>query len=68
MKAWYVMAISVGVAFVASIIYLLILRCFAGVLIWISIAGILAAIGGGGYWAYQTRLQYDVSDKNYQYM
>jgi hypothetical protein len=67
-KAWYVMAISVGVAFFTAIVYLLILRCFAGVLIWVSIAGILAAIGGGGYWAYQTRLQYDVTDKNYMYL
>lgn len=55
-KAWYVMAISVGVAFFTAILYLLILRCCAGVLIWVSIAGIIAAIGGGGYWAYQTRL------------
>ena len=62
------MAISVGVAFFVSIFYLLILRCCAGVLIWVSIAGILAAFGAGGYWAYYTRLQYDVTDKNYMYL
>lgn len=67
-KAWYVMAISVGVAVVAAMVYLIILRWFAGVLIWVSIVGILAALGGGGYWAYQTRLQYDIEDKNYKYL
>lgn len=54
-KAWYVIAISVGVAVVAAIIYLLILRCCAGVMIWMSILGILGALGGGGYWLYATK-------------
>lgn len=62
------MAISVGVAFVVAILYLFILKCFAGVLIWISILGILAAFGAGGYWAYFTRTKYDESDKNYMYL
>lgn len=62
------MVISVGVAFVAAIVYLLILRCCAGVMIWVSILGIAASLGAGGYWAYYTRLQYDPSDKNYQYL
>ena len=39
-KAWYVMAISIGVAVVTAIIYLLVLRCCAGVMIWMSIIGI----------------------------
>jgi hypothetical protein len=51
-KAWYVLAISVGVAFFAGIVYLLILRCCAGVLIWLSIFGIMGAFGAGGYWLY----------------
>ena len=54
-KAWYVMAISIGVAVVTSIIYLLVLRCCAGVMIWMSILGILGALGGGGYWLYVTK-------------
>lgn len=67
-KAWYVLAISVGVAVLAALFYLVILRCCAGILIWVSIFGIIGAFGGGGYWAYQTRLQYDVTDKNYKYL
>lgn len=54
-KAWYVMAISIGVAVVTSIIYLLVLRCCAGVMIWMSILGIIGALGGGGYWLYATK-------------
>lgn len=65
-KAWYVMAISVGVAFFTAIVYLLILRCCAGVLIWISILGIAGALGAGGYWLYYTgAAQYDAADKNH---
>jgi hypothetical protein len=47
-----VLAISVGVAFFAGIVYLMILRCCAGVLIWLSIFGIMGAFGAGGYWLY----------------
>lgn len=54
-KAWYVMAISIGVAVVTAIIYLLVLRCCAGVMIWMSIIGILGALGGGGYWLFITK-------------
>jgi choline transporter-like protein 2/4/5 len=67
-KAWYVMAISVGVAIVVSFIYLLILRCCAGVLIWVSIFAILGAMGGGGYWLYATKDKYPVSDPTHNYM
>jgi ABC-type amino acid transport system permease subunit len=62
------MAISVAVAFVAAIVYLLILRVAAGVMIWLSILGILVALGLGGYWAYETRNQYNPTDKNYNYL
>jgi hypothetical protein len=67
-KAWYVLAISIGVAFFVAITYLFVLRCCAGVIIWMSIFGILGAFGAGGYWAYMTRLNYDVSDPNYNYL
>lgn len=67
-KAWYVMAISLGVAVVTAIIYLLILRCCAGVMIWMSILGILGAMGGGGYWLYFTKNTYATDDPTYMYM
>ena len=62
------MAICVGAAFIIGIIYLLILRCCAGVIIWMSIFSIMACIGGGGYWAFITKDKYDVSDNNYKYL
>jgi len=62
------MAISVGVAIVVSIIYLMILRCCAGVIIWMSIFSILAAMGGGGYWIYVTKDKYPVEDPTNKYM
>ena len=67
-RVWYVMAICVLAAFVIGIIYLLILRCCAGVIIWTSIFTILVVIGGGGYWSYITKNNYDPSDKNYMYL
>lgn len=67
-KAWYVMAICVGAAVVVSLVYLLILRCCAGVLIWLSIFGILGAMGGGGYWLYATKDNYPIEDPTHNYM
>ena len=67
-KSWQVLAISVGVAFGASILYLLILRCCAGVMIWMSILGILGALGAGGYWVYLYRTHYITGDANYNYL
>lgn len=58
-NVWYVMAICFGAAFIIGIIYLLILRCCAGLIIWSTILAILVIIGGGGYWCYYTKNNYD---------
>jgi hypothetical protein len=42
----------VGVALGVAIIYLIILRCCAGVMVWFSIIGIVGGIGAAGYWVY----------------
>lgn len=67
-KAWYVMAIAIGVAVVVSIVFLLVLRCCAGVMIWICILGILGGLGAGGYWLMYTRLLYDPTSNTFKYM
>jgi len=67
-SVWYVMVICIGAAFVIGMIYLLILRCFAGMIIWFSIFAILVMMGGGGYWCYTTKDKYDPSDSNYKYL
>lgn len=51
-----------------GLLYLLILRCCAGIIVWTTIFGILAVLGGGGYWAYRTKDNYDESDGNYKYL
>lgn len=63
------MAIAVGTAFVLGMIYMLILRCCAGVIVFLSLVGILVMLGGGGAWIYFIgRYRYDPSDKNFNYM
>lgn len=63
-----VMIISLGTAFVIGMIYMVLLRCFAGLIIWLSIFGILGCFGAGGYWAYKTKDNYETSDNNYYYL
>ena len=62
------MAICIGVAFALGMIYLVILRFLAGVIIWFSILAILGVIGGGGYWCYYTKDSYDIKDNNHKYL
>jgi hypothetical protein len=35
---------------------------------WISILGIIAILGGGGYWAFITKDNYETTDNNYLYL
>ena len=35
---------------------------------WISILGIIAILGGGGYWAFITKDNYQTTDNNYLYL
>ena len=67
-NCWQVMLICFGAAFIFGMIYLVILRCFAGLLVWTTIFGILGSLGGGGYWLYHMRNNYDQSDNNYKYL
>lgn len=63
------MVIAVGAAFVLGMIYLLLLRCCAGVIIFLSFLAILAALAGGGCWVFFIgRYKYDEADKNFEYM
>ena len=41
-----------GTAFILGMIFLLLLRCFAGVLIFFCLVAIFILIGGGGVWFY----------------
>jgi hypothetical protein len=67
-QVYPVMLISIGTAFVIGMIYMILLRCFAGVIMWLSILGIMAVLGGGGYWAFKTKDNYETTDNNYKYL
>lgn len=67
-KVWVVEAICVGVAFGWGFIFMILIRCCAGVIVWLSIFFIEACLAGGGYWAYITKDKYDVADNNYKYL
>jgi uncharacterized membrane protein YphA (DoxX/SURF4 family) len=62
------MLICLGAAFVIGMIYLVILRCCAGVMVWTTIFAILAILGGGGYWLYRYRTNYPESDNTHYYV
>jgi predicted lipid-binding transport protein (Tim44 family) len=67
-NVWQVIVITIGSAFLLGMIYMAFIRCFAGVLIWISILGIMAILGGGGYWVWRYKDHYDPADNNYKYL
>lgn len=49
---WYVLAISVGSAFILGLIFMLFLRCCAGVIIFFCLIAIFILLGGSGVWFY----------------
>jgi len=67
-NAWQVELISVGAAFVIGIIYLMLLRCCAGVMVWTTILAVIAVLGGGGYWVYEYRNNYATTNNTYKYL
>ncbi len=66
--AWKVLAIAVGLAFFFALFYMLILRCCAKTLVWITFLGFLALLGVIGYFFYNKAVNTDDDgDKlNYQ--
>jgi hypothetical protein len=62
------MAISAGVAFVLGFVYMFLLKFCAGVIMFLSLVLIFVIIAGGGVWAYFTKNNYNVDDKNYKYL
>lgn len=52
MAAWWKILIGVAMALVACIIYILMLRWIAGIMVWASIIGVVAALGAATYFSY----------------
>mmetsp|Transcript_27452 Transcript_27452/g.20609 ORF Transcript_27452/g.20609 Transcript_27452/m.20609 type:complete len:324 (-) Transcript_27452:420-1391(-) len=66
-EAWMVLLISVGIAFLLGFVYLLLLRCCAGVMVFFSLTAILAALGGGGVWLFFIKDDYAETSKSYNF-
>ena len=49
---WYIFLIMLGISFVLCLLYLILLRCFAKPILYISFILILALLGGGGAYVY----------------
>ena len=64
---WYVLCIAVGVAFVLGFVYMILLRCCASLMIFVSLVAILFCIGGGGVWLYFMKDDYETTSNNYKY-
>ncbi|CAG9762843.1 unnamed protein product [Ceutorhynchus assimilis] len=52
MSSWWKILLGVGLALVACIIYILMLRWVAGFMVWLSIGGVLAALSAASYFSY----------------
>jgi Plasma-membrane choline transporter len=64
---WYVIAICVGVAFLLGFVYMVLLRCCASLLVFVTLVGILLSLGGGGVWLYFMKNNYISTSENYKY-
>ncbi|XP_066258139.1 choline transporter-like 2 isoform X2 [Euwallacea similis] len=62
--SWWKILISIAIALVACIIYILMLRWIAGIMVWISIAGAVAALAAGCYFSYATWQTYKKNFEN----
>jgi len=51
-----VLAYSLATAFVIGFVYMIVLRLFGGPIIYLSIVGLIASTGSGGWMLYQTSL------------
>ncbi|CAH1236388.1 unnamed protein product [Diabrotica balteata] len=67
---WWKIALGVGIALVVCLIYIFILRWFAGPLVWLSIIGVVVGLGAGLYFSivqYNHALNDISSNNNTQY-
>ncbi|CAI5768123.1 Choline transporter-like protein [Podarcis lilfordi] len=58
-RSWYWILIGLLIALVLSLVFLLLLRCIAGVLVWIIIVGVLVAAAYGIYHCYMEYRELD---------
>ncbi|XP_029441783.1 choline transporter-like protein 4 [Rhinatrema bivittatum] len=59
-KSWYWIAIALGIAMLVSLLFLVLLRFLAGILVWILIVGVIGVLAYGIYHCY---MEYDALKK-----
>ena len=62
-----VLLITLGTAFLCGFVYMIFLRLCGGPIIYISILGMIAGTGYGGWMLYQTSMAMDPTDKYVKY-
>ena len=65
---WWVFLVMIGISFVISLIYLILLRCFAKPLLYISFIVIFGLLLGGGFYVFYSAARYEQSDNTYTIM
>ncbi len=60
--AWYIFLIMGGISMVLCLIYLILLRCFAKPMLYISFVLIFALLLGGGFYVYYLANRYEEND------
>ena len=61
-SAWYIYLIMLGISLVLCLLYLILLRCFAKPLLYISFVLIFVLLLGGGFYVYYLGNTYEESD------
>lgn len=68
-NTWHVMLVATAVAVILSYLYLFIVRCLGGIIIWVSIVlGWCILVAGGFYTYFYARPTYAVDDPTYKYL
>ncbi|XP_053577958.1 choline transporter-like protein 4 [Bombina bombina] len=62
-KAWPYILIALAIAMIVSLLFLILLRFTAGILVWVLIVGVIGVIGYGIYHCY---MEYDILNKSGQ--
>lgn len=65
---WWVFLVCAGIAFIMGFVYMVFLKCWAKILVWITIFLGFFILGGCGIFLYLTASTYDKTDNTRDYM
>lgn len=67
-RAWKIFAIGAAGTFVLGYLYLFVIRCIGGIIIYFSLAIILIALGAAGGYSFYMRKEFTEGDQYYDYL